>query len=92
MVKSPRAGRRVLKSLTRFIEEDLKLKVNEQKSRVVKSSQSKFLGFSFKGKYIVWHPKTVARLKHRVRELTNRTWGVSMQWKIQQLNGIRWAT
>lgn len=86
MVKSPRAGRRVLKSLTRFIEDDLKLKVNEQKSRVVKSSQAKFLGFSFKGKHIVWHPKTLAKFKHRVRELTNRTWGVSMQVKIQQLS------
>ena len=86
MVKSPRAGRRVLKSLTRFIEEDLKLKVNEQKSRVVKSNQAKFLGFSFKGKYIVWHPKTVAKFKHRVRELTNRTWGVSMRVKIQKLS------
>jgi len=86
MVKSRRAGERVLKSLTRFIEEDLKLKINEQKSRVVKSSQAKFLGFSFKGKYIVWHPKSLEKFKRRVRELTNRTWGVSMRVKIQQLS------
>ncbi|KAF3984347.1 MAG: hypothetical protein HFP81_02730 [Methylococcales symbiont of Hymedesmia sp. n. MRB-2018] len=73
-------------NLTRFIEEDLKLKVNEQQSRVVKSSQAKFLGFSFKGKTIVWHPKSLEEFKHRVRELTNRTWGVSMQVKIQKLS------
>ncbi len=86
MVKSQRAGKRVLVSLTRFIEQDLKLKVNEQKSQVVKSSESKFLGFSFKGKHIVWHPKSLQKFKHRVRELTKRNWGVSMQAKIRKLS------
>lgn len=86
MVKSPRAGRRVLKSLTRYIEFDLKLKVNQDKSRVVKSPQSKFLGFSFRGKYIVWHPNSVKKFKHRVRELTHRSWGVSMATKIRKLS------
>ncbi|MGJ0492789.1 group II intron reverse transcriptase/maturase [Methylobacter sp.] len=86
MVKSQRAGERVLKSLTHFIENDLKLKVNTEKSQVVKSAQCKFLGFSFRGKYIRWHPKSVEKFKHRVRELTNRTWGVSMAAKIQRLS------
>jgi RNA-directed DNA polymerase len=71
MVKSQRAGERVLASLTRFIEKDLKLKVNIQKSQVVKSSQSKFLGFSFKGKYIVWHPKSLAKFKRRAANQSN---------------------
>ncbi len=86
MVKSQQAGERVLESLTRINENDLKLKVNTEKSRVVKSTHCKFLGFCFRGKYIVWHPKSVEKFKHRVRELTNRTWGVSMGMKIRKLS------
>ncbi|MEZ5536554.1 MAG: group II intron reverse transcriptase/maturase [Thiolinea sp.] len=86
MVKSPRAGERVLQSLTRFIENDLKLKVNTEKSQVVKSVNARFLGFSFRGKHIRWHPKSVEKFKRRVRELTNRTWGVSMGKKIRNLS------
>lgn len=86
MVRSQRAGNRVLTSLTRFIEDDLKLKVNTEKSQVVKSSQCKFLGFSFYGKQIRWHPKSVEKFKRRVRELTHRSWGVSMDTKIQKLS------
>lgn len=55
MVKSPRAGERVLASLTRFIENELKLKVNTEKSQVVKSTHCKFLGFSFRGKHVRLH-------------------------------------
>lgn len=86
LVKSPRAGERVLQSLTRYIEQDLKLKVNPEKSQVVKSSQCKFLGFSFQGKLIRWHPKSVVKFKRRVRELTQRSWGVSMETKIRKLS------
>ena len=59
MVKSPRAGERVLSSLTRFIENELKLKVNTEKSQVVKSTHCKFLGFSLRGKQIRWHPRSM---------------------------------
>lgn len=86
MVKSQRAGKRVLHNLTRFIEHDLKLKVNTEKSQVVKSSQCKFLGFSFFDKQIRWHPKSVETFKRRVRELTDRTRGISMGTKIQKLS------
>lgn len=86
MVKSQRAGERVMASLTRFIENDLKLKVNTGKSQVVKSTHCKFLGFSFRGKQVRWHPKSVEKFKHRVQELTNRTWGVSMGKKIRELS------
>jgi len=86
MVKSQRAGERVMRSLTRFIEQDLKLKVNVEKSQVVKSTQCKFLGFSFRGKHIAWHARSIERFKHKVRELTNRTWGVSMLTKLRKLS------
>ena len=62
------------------------IKVNTEKSQVVKSSQCKFLGFSFFDKQIRWHPKSVETFKRRVRELTDRTRGISMGTKIQKLS------
>ena len=62
LVKSKRAGERVLHSISRFIEKRLKLVVNTDKSRVVKTSQSKFLGFTFRRGGIYIHPKSLARL------------------------------
>jgi RNA-directed DNA polymerase len=47
LVKSQRAGERVLASITRYLSTKLKLLVNEQKSQVVKVGKSKFLGFTF---------------------------------------------
>ncbi|MCF6266735.1 MAG: group II intron reverse transcriptase/maturase, partial [Desulfuromusa sp.] len=86
MVKSQRAGERVMQSLTSFIERDLKLKVNTEKSQVVPSTQCKFLGFSFHGRRIYWLPKSIAKFKHEVRKLTNRTRGTSMQAKLRKLS------
>ncbi|MEA3465816.1 MAG: reverse transcriptase domain-containing protein [Thermodesulfobacteriota bacterium] len=63
MVKSQRAGERVMQSLTRFIERDLKLKVNTDKSQVVPSTQCKFLGFYFRGSRIHWHHKSMENLE-----------------------------
>ncbi len=85
LVKSQRAGERVLNSITRFVERRLKLKVNDQKSQVIPVNQCKFLGFSFKDKRIVLHPKTIAKFKRAVRCLTARSWGVSMGRKLKEL-------
>ncbi|WP_269447803.1 reverse transcriptase domain-containing protein, partial [Marinomonas atlantica] len=48
VVKSQRAGERVLRSISQYLQNRLKLVVNTDKSRVVKTSESKFLGFTFK--------------------------------------------
>ncbi len=85
LVKSKRAGKRVLKSISRYLEMRLKLKVNTDKSQVVKVTQSKFLGFTFSHGNIKWHSKTVHKFKQKVRELTNRNWGVSMQYQLNEL-------
>jgi RNA-directed DNA polymerase len=81
-VRSKRAGERVMESITRFITTKLKLKVNEQKSAVARPWERKFLGFSFTNAGIPKRriaPKAVDRFKGRVRELTNRTGGVSIE-------------
>jgi RNA-directed DNA polymerase len=82
LVKSKRAGKRVLSSITRYLATKLKLVVNEQKSQVVKVSQSKFLGFTFKRGKIQWHAKTLHIFKQKMRRLTNRNWGVSMGYQL----------
>ena len=66
LVKTPRSGERVLNSISRFLSHRLKLVVNTTKSHVVKTSESKFLGFTFKAGRIQWHPKTLMKFKHLI--------------------------
>ncbi len=82
LVKSKRAGERVLHSIRRYLQHRLKLVVNPTKSHVVKTSESKFLGFTFKGGRIQWHLLTLEKFKQQVRQLTNRNWGVSMKHQL----------
>jgi RNA-directed DNA polymerase len=87
-VRSRRAGERVMKSITQFIARKLKLQVNQQKSAVAEPWQRKFLGFSFtrfgEPKRRI-APKAVLRFKERVRELTSRTRGVSIERMAEEL-------
>ena len=87
-VRSERAGQRVMQSVTQFITQELKLKVNETKSAVARPQERKFLGFSFTaGPEIkrVIAPKALVRFKQRIREITLRAKGVSMQTTIEEL-------
>jgi RNA-directed DNA polymerase len=87
-VRSQRAGQRVMESVTRFITQKLKLKVNEAKSAVARSQERKFLGFSFSAgpevKRVI-APKALDRFKRRIREITGRAKGVSMKTTIEEL-------
>lgn len=85
LVGSERAGQRVMNSLSRFLERKLKLKVNTEKSKVVKATKCEFLGFTFTGKKIRWTVKTFRRFKHKILELTSRSWGVSMSYRLRKL-------
>jgi RNA-directed DNA polymerase len=87
-VASERAGKRVMKNVTSFIQRRLKLKVNEAKSAVARPQARKFLGFSFTGGAGVKRriaPKALLRCKRRVRELTRRTRGISLQQMTKEL-------
>jgi len=80
-VRTERAGQRVMEGISRFITNKLKLKVNREKSAVARPSERKFLGFSFTGRKEPKRriaPKAIKRFKERVRELTRRTKGVSL--------------
>ena len=88
-VRTERAGHRVMRSITRFIEGKLKLKVNEAKSAVDRPWNRKFLGFSYTfGSEVKRRisPKALERFKVRVRELTRRSRGVSISQMVEQLS------
>jgi group II intron reverse transcriptase/maturase len=80
-VKSRKAAERVMESSTRFLEGKLKLKVNQEKSKVGSPRRLKFLGFSLyelKGKAGVRiHEKSEKRFKDKVRMITKRNRGRS---------------
>ncbi len=88
--KSRKAAERVKESITKFITVRLKLKVNEEKSAISRPWLRKFLGFTFISMYgktkIRIHVKAIQRFKDRVRELTDRNCGKSLQQVIEQLN------
>ena len=88
-VRSRRAGERVMASLTRFLTTKLKLQVNGQKSAVAQPWERKFLGFSFTNAGVPKRriaPKAVDRFKERVRQLTRRNRGVSIERMAQDLS------
>jgi len=85
LVKSQRAGERVMLSVQRFLERNLKLKVNQDKSQVALTNQTDFLGFTFKGTKIRWSEKAFQEFKRRVKRLTGRSWFVSMEYRYKKL-------
>jgi RNA-directed DNA polymerase len=86
-VRSRRAGERVRASMGRFLAKKLRLKVNESKSAVARPEERKFLGFSITndGSQRLIAPKAIQRFKTRVRELTRRTLGISLDKLIEPL-------
>jgi len=83
-VKSFAEGERIKAEVIAFLE-TLKLPINTEKSQVVAVRQLNFLGFAFKGKKIVWSRQALANFKHRIREITGRSWSVSWAYRYQQL-------
>jgi RNA-directed DNA polymerase len=88
-VKTRKAGERVKKSITAFIENRLKLKVNQDKSAVDRPWKRKFLGFSFtwnKDPKVRISPQSMKRVKATIREITSRKKPLSMEQRIKELN------
>lgn len=94
-VKSKSSARRVLKGVTKFIEQEMKLKVNRQKTTICRPVSYCILGYNFvstyikgvKGKYrLRVSPKTFARMKAKVKEITRKTIPKSFTERIDELN------
>jgi RNA-directed DNA polymerase len=86
LVKSQRAGERVMGSIRKHLTHKLKLTVNEDKSQVAKSGDISFLGFVFKGTKILWSDKAYKEFRRRVKKYTGRSWFVSMQYRLNKLS------
>lgn len=81
-VSSEKSGKRVLETITRFLEHKLKLKVNQEKSAVARPWQRKFLGFSFTSQMktrIRVHDKSVDKIRTKVKELCRLGRGWNLQ-------------
>ena len=89
-VRSRRAGERVMASITQYVEQRLKLRVNREKSVVARALRRPFLGFCFLPRMgevkVLVDPKALRRAKDRLRALTSRRWGVSMERRIDEIN------
>lgn len=88
-VKTPKAGNRVMRSVTSYIEGKLKLKVNGNKSAVDRPWRRKFLGFSFtkhREPKVRIAKASVNRMKDKIRDITSRKRPYSMEVRIQKLN------
>jgi RNA-directed DNA polymerase len=85
MVKSLSAGTRVMASIRRFLERELRLTVNEKKSKVGPVKECGFLGFVFVRGKIRWSDKPFREFKRRIRLFTGRSWFVSMEYRLFKL-------
>jgi RNA-directed DNA polymerase len=91
-VRSERAGHRVMSSIRRFLEGRLRLLVNEEKSKVARPEEIHFLGFRLRrtpesGRVEVHvSARTKERMDAKIRELTPRNMGRSLEWAFARLN------
>lgn len=88
-VKSRKSAERVMCNITKFIEEDLKLKVNKDKSKVDRPWKLKYLGFSFYNKKdgmgIRVHSKSIEKLKATLKKINGRSNAMSMEYRAVKL-------
>lgn len=94
-VKSKRAGERVMASISTYIEKELKLKVNIEKSTVTRPWFTKLLGFTFyrkeKTRRITVHRKSIALYKDKIRLITNRSKPYAMEERMMQIRRLNYG-
>jgi RNA-directed DNA polymerase len=94
-VRTQEAGERVLSSVTRFLEEKLRLQVNQGKSAAAPVQERQFLGYRILGDgRLVMAPRSLERIKRRIRQITRRNRGISLEQMIRELNSYvtGWVT
>lgn len=91
-VRSRKSAHRVMENISVYLEEELKLKVNREKSKLSRPTKSSLLGFSFYGTSKGWKmrisPKSVNTVKQKIREQTKRSQPVSTVERIQKLEVV----
>ena len=91
-VRSEAAANRVMKSVTRWLEEKLRVQVNVTKTKVCRPDDTKYLGYSFYKRNDKWRPKphlkSVQKFKEKLHAFSKRSWSVSMDYRIAKLNPV----
>lgn len=91
-VGSEAAAKRVMHSVSRFIEKRLGLKVNMTKTKIVRTSKLKYLGFGFWKSPEGWksrpHQDSVQSFKRKLKKLTARKWSIDLDSRIEKLNWL----
>jgi RNA-directed DNA polymerase len=85
--RSKRSAERVFASVHRYLTRKLQLVVNLEKSRIVTTEELEYLGFRFVGSQATINvsQKSIHRFRHRIREITGRSRGISMDHRLQEL-------
>jgi|TARA_B100002003_G_scaffold47098_1_gene42376 RNA-directed DNA polymerase len=94
-VRSQAAGERVMASVSAFLERKLRLRVNQEKSAVAPVWERKFLGHRLlPGGRLGLAPESLKRVKARIRRITRRNRGISLDRMIHELNSflMGWVT
>jgi RNA-directed DNA polymerase len=94
-VRTQKAGERVMVSVTRYLEERLRLRVNREKSAVATVQERQFLGYRIlSGGRLGIAPRSLERARVRIRQITRRNRGVSLEQMIGELNSYLtgWVT
>lgn len=91
-VKSERAAQRVKESTTEYLEKELKLRVNREKTKISQGQESNLLGFSFYRSKVKWEariaPKSLKRIKEKIRAKTKRNDPSDAGEKIKKLEAL----
>ena len=91
-VKTERAAERVKESISQYLEKKLKLRVNKEKTKVKTPTKAKILGFSFWKGQSQWEiriaPTSIEKLKVKLKQLTKRSWSISMEERVKRINKL----
>lgn len=94
LLKSEASAKRVMYSITNWIEKKLGLKVNVEKTKIVRPWDLKYLGFGFYRNpetgiiYPKPHEISVERFKQKLKNLTSRSWSMNFKERIKKLNEV----
>ena len=91
-LKSEAAAKRVMYSITNWIERKLGLKVNAEKTKITPPSKLKYLGFGFwkskEGWKAIPHKDSVARFKRKIKAICKRKLSIDLTYRINKLNAV----
>lgn len=92
-VRTSKAASRVMKSISKFIEGKLKLKINQEKSKVGQSKDVKFLGMTIINGTVAISAQAMKRAMQKVKELTPRGTHISLEHTMDRINSwyIGWS-